>query len=167
MFNIGEYIKYKCIFLKEENVNDMYKLCELNKPYYNCFDEMPTIDGVKTILNEVPPGSSLNDKYVIGFYENEKLIAILDLVKGYPSSEYVFIGLLIIDVNYQGKGVGKYIMDSLFKMLKDLNFKKCQLGCLDNNESAKKFWIMNGFEVNGTVYNHEKYNVVMMERSVL
>ena len=90
----------------------------------------------------------------------------MDLVKNYPGENSAFIGLLIVDIDIQGKGIGKKIVESTIKMLKDYGIKYCQLGCVEDNKESINFWQKVGFKFTGVVYNHEKYNVLMMDRSV-
>ena len=85
----------------------MYSLCKENKKYYNYLHENVSLDGGKSILEDVPPNINIENKYVLGFYEKDKMIAILDLIEGYPNNETAFIGLLILDVGYQGKGIAR------------------------------------------------------------
>ena len=42
-----------------------------------------------------PPGFTQKDKYFFGFFENQTLIAVMDLVDGYPMPEIAFIGLFM------------------------------------------------------------------------
>ena len=39
-----------------------------------------------------PPGIPIEQKYYIGFFDNDKLVAVMDLVDGYPTCDYVYIG---------------------------------------------------------------------------
>ena len=87
-------------------------------------------------------------------------------MKNYPNENSVFISLLIVDMSVQGKWIGRNIVESTMNMLKDYGIKYCQLGCVETNKEAINFWEKLGFKFNGIVYNHEKYNVLMMYRSV-
>lgn len=152
--------------LDENNLNDIFCICQNNVYYYKCLKETPTIFSVKTILEEVPPNKNFNDKFVLGFFENNKLVAILDLVKDYPKSNNIFIGLFIIDVYYQNKGIGSKVIKRLINILKTIGVSECYLGVVDSNEKAYIFWKKQGFEETGKIYNHEKYNVIMMMKKI-
>lgn len=162
--DLKKYFTYDLKNLNEEDLSAIYDLCKKNKKYYEYIRINPTFDNVKEILNEVPPRSSLDKKNCIGFFIENKLIAILDLIEDYPNTDSCFIGLLIIDVDYQSKGIGKDIVNSLFEAIKENSYKRIELGAIEDNVDAIRFWNKMGFIATGTVYNHEKYNVVMMEK---
>lgn len=48
-------------------------------------------------LKALPEGKSLEDKFYIGFFENDSLIAIMDFILSFPKEDTVFIGLFMMD----------------------------------------------------------------------
>ena len=162
--DLKKYFTYDLKVLNEDDLKDIYDLCKKNREYYKCIRINPTLDNVKEILNDIPPKSSKDKKNCIGLYLKNKLVAILYLIEDYPNNDSCFIGLLIIDVDYQGKGRGKDITTSLIKTVKENGYKRIELGVIEDNVSAIKFWNKMGFIPTGTIYNHEKYNVIMMEK---
>lgn len=54
-------------------------------------------------LVECPPGKELSDKYFLGFWDKERLAAILDLIDGYPTAEIAYIGLFMVDSRLAGQ----------------------------------------------------------------
>ena len=61
-----------------------------------------------------PPGIPIEQKYYIGFFDNDKLVAVMDLVDGYPTCDYVYIGFFMMDCDLQGNGIGsKIVSESL------------------------------------------------------
>ena len=162
--NFKGYFNYDVKELTENDLEDIYNLCKDNKEYYEYIRVKPTLENVKEILNEIPPSSSKENKNCIGLYSFNKLIAILDFIEDYPDSTSCFIGLLIINKEYQGKGIGKEIIESLIKISEGNGYKRIGLGVIEDNISAKLFWKNRGFIPTGVVYNHDKYNVIMMEK---
>ena len=47
----------------------------------------------------------LSDKYFFGFFEREELVAVMDLVDGYPAQRTSYIGFFMMNPDYQGKHV--------------------------------------------------------------
>ena len=154
-------LKYRVELLTEQNIDEVFNLCKQNKAYYSFLRQKPTKKGVKTIFKDLPPNSSIDKKHVLGFYDNNKLIAVLDLVEGYPYEEAVFIGLFILDKSVQRKGVGGKIMNQLLICLRK-RFDSCHLGVIEDNTNALLFWQKHGFFLTGEKYVHPKYIVVMM-----
>ncbi|MBO5884687.1 MAG: GNAT family N-acetyltransferase, partial [Clostridia bacterium] len=109
---------YKVAKIDESNIEQVFNLCKQNKQYYEYLQESPTLQNVKNILNELPPNTTINQKYFVGFYNKTELIAILDLIDSYPKNKSVFIGLFMVDTKYQGIGVGQHIIKTLLHNLK-------------------------------------------------
>ena len=74
-------------------------------------------------MEALPPNKSYDDKYYIGFFENDSLVAIMDLILGYPTEEIAFIGLFMTNVQYQNKGIGSNIIRDTCDYLNDLGYK--------------------------------------------
>ena len=70
----------------------------------------------------------MNDKYYIGFFKRDKLIAVMDLIMNYPKKKTAFIGLFMMDVNYQNKGIGSRVIGEVLSYLKSENYEKIRLG---------------------------------------
>lgn len=57
------------------------------------------------------------------------------------------IGIIGVDANYQRKGVGSKLMNSLFKVVHDRGFETIEVATQGRNISAQNFYIKNGFRV--------------------
>ena len=157
---------YSVTKIDDSNIDEVFELCKQNTNYYAHLKEQVTLDGVKSIISELPPNTTLNNKYFLGFYLNDKLVAILDLIDGYPKEHCAFIGLFMVDINLQGLGLGKNIIKQLLRFLKNKKYISCDLGVIETNVEATEFWNKLGFTKTGQIFNHEKYNVIMMRRKL-
>ncbi|MBQ7352044.1 MAG: GNAT family N-acetyltransferase [Clostridia bacterium] len=157
---------YSVTKINDSNINEVFELCKHNNKYYTYLQETATLDGVKNIISELPPHTTLDNKHFVGFYKDNKLVAILDLIDGYPNKKTAFIGLFMVDINLQRLGVGKNIISELIKFLKSKKFIYCDLGVIETNTEAISFWNKLGFKNTGKIYNHEKYNVIMMSNKL-
>jgi len=167
MEKLYHYFKnYRITPINDSNINEVFELCKHNNKYYKHLQETATLDGVKNIVSELPPNTTLDKKYFVGFYKDNKLVAILDLIDGYPNKKTAFIGLFMVDINLQGLGVGKNIISELIKFLKSKKFIYCDLGVIETNTEAISFWEKLSFKKTGKIYNHEKYNVIMMSNKL-
>ena len=156
MKNLYNYFKnYNVVKIDNSNIEEVFKLCKHNTKYYEYLQEHPTLDGVRNILTELPPNTTLNNKHFVGFYQNNKLVAILDLIDGYPNKNMAFIGLFMVDINLQGLGVGKNIIKQLLRFLKNKKYISCDLGVIETNVEATEFWNKLGFTKTGQIFNHE------------
>lgn len=112
-------------------------------------------------MDALPPRKTMNDKYYIGFFKRDKLIAVMDLIMNYPKKKTAFIGLFMMDVNYQNKGIGSRVIGEVLSYLKSENYEKIRLGVDKGNPQSYSFWNKNGFV---TV---EENQYIIMERIIM
>lgn len=126
-------IKYEDIFLS-------------NTEYYMITDGRPATkqDCIETIeySDNFPPGMG----YCIGFSNDKQSVAFLSLLEGYPESESLYIGLFLIDREYQYKSIGTKIMNGVIDAAFYSGYKKIKLSVQDNNNSGYPFWKKLGFK---------------------
>lgn len=99
------------------------------------------------LLEDLPPGCSRDDKRVIGFYDQQSnLIAVVDIVDGYPDQTTAIIGFMLIDPDYRGIGLGKQIEKYLEKMSISRGMRKLRLVIIEENKVSINFWTSLGFK---------------------
>ena len=79
----------------------------------------------------------------------------------YPKKKTAFIGLFMMDVNYQNKGIGSSVIGEVLSYLKSENYEKIRLGVDKGNTQSYSFWNKNGFV---TV---EENQYIIMERIIM
>ena len=131
--------------LEKSDVDIVYNLSIKNSVYYQYHPPLVTRESILEDMDALPPGKTLNDKYYIGFFERDKLIAVMDLVMDYPKKRTAFIGLFMMDVNYQNKGVGSRVIGEVLSYLKSENCENIRLGVDKGNPQSYSFWNKNGF----------------------
>ena len=104
-----------------------------------------TRKSIESDMMTLPSNIDIKDKYYVGYFKNEKLIAVLDLIDGYPKKDIVFIGFFMMDINVQKNGIGSAIVNELIEYLATLKYKEVRLGWINGNLQAEHFWIKNGF----------------------
>ena len=100
-------------------------------------------------MHATPPGIGLPDKYFIGFCQEETLIAVMDLIEGYPKPDTAFIGFFMMNKSFQGKGIGTAIIQDTAAYLKTAGKRAIRLAIYQQNPQATHFWKKNGFLVIG------------------
>ncbi|AMC93619.1 hypothetical protein AOC36_06350 [Erysipelothrix larvae] len=133
------------------DVNDVQALC------VSCTDFSMLVDGVAPsedaglkILSDLPKGKKAEDKYVFGVYREHDLIAIIDLIKDYPTQDTWMLGLLMIHPDDRKQGLGHACSQSVERYVKDLGGTSIKIGVVQNNTIAKAFWEKAGYRVEGT-----------------
>lgn len=154
--------EYNIVKIEEQHYQDIYHLQKENIIYFEYTKEYPPkYEDIINEVTELPPYTDISQKYYIGFYLEDTLVAVMDFIDGYPNDKTYWIGLFIIDINYQGLGIGTKIISTFI----ELSDKNIQLGCLSDNIEGFAFWSKMGFKEITRSYNKEKdWNIIIMER---
>ena len=150
--------------LGEDDVADVYALCSGNELYYRYCPPFVTEQGIVGDMRALPPNKEMRDKYYLGFYDGDLLIAVLDLIWGFPDETTAFIGFFMTESSIQNAGVGSSIIQDLCAYLKDSGIERIRLGWVDGNPQAERFWYKNGFVKTGETCAMGDYAVVAAER---
>lgn len=139
--------KYAVRRLNADDIGIIHALCAANTQYHEYCGREISVKLIENDMKITPPGIPMEQKYYIGFFENSSLVAIMDLIDGYPDAGCAFIGFFMINRELQGRGIGSGIISEAFDYLKALGFSKCRLGIDKENPQSNHFWKKNGFEV--------------------
>lgn len=131
--------------LDEYDVENIYNLCKENREYYKYCPPYVTKDNILRDMTALPDGCYMENKYYIGYFNEEGLVAVLDLISGYPEYDTFYIGFFMMKFSMQGKNIGSYIIEELCNYLKNVGIKAVELAWITGNEKAKNFWIKNKF----------------------
>lgn len=143
--------------LEPADIGLIYALCAGNELFYRYHPPFVTRERILQNMAALPPGKGKTDKFYLGFFEAERLTAIIDLILDYPDSHVAFIGFFMTDTAYQNKGVGSGIIRGLAAYLRSSGFAKIRLGVDKGNPQSFSFWKKCGF----TVTDEREY--IMME----
>lgn len=147
--------RYDVRKLNLDDVEMIYTFCKSNTQYYEYCGKDISVELIERDIRIAPPGIPIEQKYYIGFFENSMLVAIMDLIDGYPNSNSVFIGFFMMNRELQGTGIGSKIISEVLNYLKKQGFERCQLGIDKANPQSNYFWRKNGFEVIREVVQEE------------
>lgn len=136
---------YRVSPLWEADLAAALALCQSNPLYYRHFGIQPTLENLRENLTALPPGKALEDKYFLGLWQGGKLIALLDLIAGYPEPDTAWIGWLILDQSCQGRGLGSRLVEALLEGLSEAGFARVKLAYIKGNPQSRHFWQKNGF----------------------
>ncbi len=131
--------------ITEEDIADVYALCKSNQKYYEYTNTAPTVESLTEIISRVPEGAEERGKHFVGFYEGDRLVALLDLIIGYPEKDDAFIGWFMVDGKLQRKGIGSRIFADLRSAVSAQGYDYLSLSCEKANEEAVAFWKAQGF----------------------
>ncbi len=150
--------------LDKANVTDIYSLCSKNGLYYKYCPPFVTGQSIINDMKALPPNKETFDKYYVGYYEGEKLIAVMDLIMEYPDETTAFIGFFMTELSVQNIGIGSSIIDDLCYYLSGIGLLSVRLGWVKGNPQAEHFWHKNKFMETGITYDTDNYTVVVAQR---
>lgn len=152
--------------LTSKNIDEVYDLLSKNVLYYEYCPPFVTRHTIQEDMRILPPGKVIEDKYYIGFYQNGKLIAVMDLIDGYPEKQIIYIGFFMTDVSVQGRGIGTEIMDNLCQYLSALGYESVRLAWVKGNPQSEHFWLKNGFTPLMETTSNVADEVILAERTL-
>lgn len=156
--------KYEVRKLASENIDEIYNLLSKNVLYYEYCPPFVTRQSIMEDMNVLPPEKTMADKYYLGFYQQDKLIAVMDLIDGYPEKEIAYIGFFMADVSVQGKGLGTEIIENLCNYFEGERYYSVRLAWVKGNPQAEHFWIKNCFVPIAEAKSNAADQVVLAER---
>lgn len=155
---------YQVRKLNEKDVDLIYELCSSNPQFYEYHPPFVTRESILKDMKALPPGKDYTDKYFVGFWDGELLIAIMDLILGYPRDKTAYIGLFMVDGGCQGRGVGRGIIEEAAVQLAAEGFTCIRLAIDEGNPQSEAFWSKNGFSRTGEACPGETSIYIPMER---
>lgn len=152
--------------LEQKDIDAIYELTLGNPTYYNYCPPYVTKESILSDMKALPPHKGYNDKYYIGFYDKENLIAIMDIIFDYPNNETAFIGFFMVRNTKQGEGIGTKIINECFEYISKQGYNTVRLCFVKGNLQSESFWNKNGFVKTGKEENKKNYTTVVMEKNI-
>ena len=70
--------------LQKKDIPFILELCSKNTLYYEYCPPLVSSESIEEDMKAIPPNVAIEHKYYVGFYDENKLLAVLDLIDGYP-----------------------------------------------------------------------------------
>lgn len=144
----------------------IFALCKQNRLYYEYCPPFVTRDSIRRDMQALPPKKSMEDKHYIGWFDGDRMIAVMDLIDGYPDARTAFIGFFMTDVSVQRKGVGTAIISEFCAYLCAQQYAAVRLGWVKGNPQSEAFWHKNQFIETGVTYDTDGYTVIVAQRGL-
>lgn len=154
---------YRVSKLEDKDIQTVFLLCRENPQFYRYCPPFVSVNEIKKDMQALPTGKSLEDKYYLGFWDENQLVAVMDLILEYPDEKTAFIGFFMMNAQLQGRGIGSKIIEEACTYLKE-KFSYIRLGYVKGNRQSEGFWIKNKFHATGVITRTADYEIVMMQR---
>lgn len=132
--------------ITQADISDVYALCKSNQKYYEYTNDAPTVESLTEIISRIPEGAQTTDKYFVGFYKDNHLVSVLDLITGYPEKNDAFIGWFMVDGHLLRQGIGSQIFADVRAAMTGQGYDLLSLACEKANKEAIAFWQAQGFK---------------------
>lgn len=162
----GLSTKYDVRKLDGQDVDEVLEVMNGNPLYFQYCPPAATKQSILEDMQALPPRTAYEDKYYIGYWQDGKLAAIMDLILNYPDKETAFIGFFMVNRNLQGKGIGTELVKECERRLSEEGYSYIRLGFAKGNPQSEAFWLKNGFQRTGIEDVQERYTVVVMEKDI-
>ena len=133
--------------LTDVDVPMLYAWMLRNDQYFRYCGGSTTPERVRQDLTLCPPGTTPAQKHYVGFFDAGTLVAVMDLIDGYPNADTAFIGFFMMNRELQGQGTGTAIVRDVLAALRALGYTAVRLGIDKENPQSNHFWRKNGFTV--------------------
>ena len=157
--------RYHIRRMDDSDTDSILELCRGNTQYYLYCQAEPSREQILSDLHITPPGIDPSDKYYIGFYQKNTMVAVMDLIDGYPAPGIAFIGFFMMRKEFQGNQVGSTIIQEAAAYLKNLGMTSIQLGIDKGNPQSTHFWKKNGFVVKEEI-DRGDWTVLLAEKAL-
>ena len=152
--------------LSEGDISDVFALMRGNRRYWRALGVHPKRSRLTEVISQAPEGVGDEGQYLLGFYGDDgELVAVLDLITGYPASNGAFIGWFMVEADLQGRGIGSDIFADVRASMKAQGYDHMEVRCPKASEPGVEFWESQGFAVTAEIEG-ERYPVLRMERDI-
>lgn len=158
--------KYTAKEITKDNAIEVFDIMKDNPLYFENLKEEASLNHVYHDIEALPPNKEYKDKYYFGLYDNDEMIAIVDLIDSFPNNETAFIGFFMMNKKYQLQAIGSSIINEMIAYLKNIGLKYIRLGYVKTNNQSKGFWYKNQFKPTGVESKNDNYTVVILERKI-
>ena len=131
--------------LHKEDLEEIYALSCGNPIFYQYHPPFVTRESILQDMQALPSHKSKDDKLYVGFFKEQTLVAVMDLILHYPVEKTAFIGLFMMHAQYQKKGIGSSLLKEIRSSLTELGFEKIRLAVDKGNPQSYAFWSKNNF----------------------
>ena len=158
--------RYTIRALLPQDAEMIYEVLKANTIFYQFHPPMVTVESILEDMEALPPNKGYEDKHYIGFFCEDALVAVMDLIEAYPRPRTALLGFFTMNSNLQGQGIGTAIISDSVAYLAQVGFKKVRLGIDKGNPQSKAFWLKNGFAFTGEEYESDGSTILVMERKL-
>ncbi|MET0366176.1 MAG: GNAT family N-acetyltransferase [Sphingobium sp.] len=105
----------------------------------------PTLRDARGLFTDLPPGKVAQDQAVFGWKEDGFLYAVAAILRDYPTQNIWYLGFMIVDPRWRGRGVGASFYRKLEAWAVAEGATELRVAVIEDNEPGARFWRALGF----------------------
>lgn len=152
--------------LTDTDVPNVVALCKENPMFYQYCPPFVSEDLIRKDMRALPPKKTYADKFYLGYFDGDRLIAVMDYIRAFPNEQTTFLGFFMVERSVQGQGIGSGIISDLCDCLMKSGVSYIRLGWVKDNPQAEHFWHKNQFKETGVSYETDGYTVIVAQRDL-
>jgi ribosomal protein S18 acetylase RimI-like enzyme len=125
---------------------------ELDELHRRCADFVQLVEGRApaggdglSVLRDRPEDASPEIKLTLGVYDGPRMVAVADLMRGYPSPDVWYIGLLLLAPETRRRGLGAAMLAAIAELARSNGASSLRIAVQSQNERGLTFWRRHGF----------------------
>lgn len=131
---------------QSEHADDVFDLTHRAADYVTLeIGHAPTQDFVDSFFTAAPPGLTADDLLHFAIMEGPAMAGIVCIARGYEFPNDWWIGLVLLDPAFRGRGIGAAVVALIKQLATDEAVASLKLSVLEANPRAMHFWIQHGF----------------------
>jgi GNAT superfamily N-acetyltransferase len=139
--------RWRLRVLRSDDAVDLQALFERCSGYFEGVQGAPPGPAeAQSAFTALPDGATYEEKDLLGlFADGERLVGLVDAVRGWPDARTVMLGTLLLDPSSRGTGMGSEVFESLVRLWRARGFSGARIGVAAGCERALRFWSLHGF----------------------
>jgi GNAT superfamily N-acetyltransferase len=97
------------------------------------------------VCTMLPPGRTMDDKFVFALECDGRIEGMFDLVRGYPEPHVMYLGLIFLSTAIRGGGRGRRCLHALYAWARAMGATAMRLGVVEPNLKARHLYATEGF----------------------
>lgn len=153
--------------INSENIPEVFALARSNRVYLRYLGERPTKANLTALIARLPEGAQPSSKHFVGFYDEDGyLVAVMDLVCGWPDERTAFIGWFMVAADMQRQGVGSQLFADVRAALEGQGYQSVRLQLPERDDEGIAFWQAQGFALTGERDESGRRPLVTLSREI-
>lgn len=137
---------FEALRLNNADLIALTRLCLRCTDFFELVEGQPASHAtVAEILAPAEGDHARGVKHVWGVKSGDEVLAVAELLEGYPGDGDWYIGLLLIDPAHRRKGIGTAFSAAVLDWIIDQGGTTVRLVVQEQNPEAASFWMRQGF----------------------